>query len=199
MEKAFYELLNNQITYNDETIPIIMGYPKIDNTPCITINQADETFKKKRYVEIDTIQYLRKRYSSDLWINIWCNNNKERNSLIKQINHRIFQAEANHYSTCANYNNGKCEVIESECEALTCETPRTLKGQCPNLKIYNSFFNFNHIKKNTFHINSITNLDELNITEPVLRSIFKLKMDYIVYYKIGGITFDKIHLDEDLL
>lgn len=201
MENAFYDLLNKQIQYDESIVPIIKGYAEIDSTPCITIQTADETFVKRRYVEIDNIQYIQKRYQTDVWINIWCNSNKQRISIIQQVQNRILQAEANHYSTCKNYNmqDKSCEVLNDTCKALTKNKHRAHKNQCPNLDIYTSFFKHYHIIKNTFSINSITDLDELNIHEPVLRSILKLKMNYYSYYKIGGEVYTQLEIDEELL
>lgn len=199
MEEAFYNLLQGHITYDDELVDCIIGYAPIDETPCITINTADETFIRRRYVEINNIQQIQKRYRDDLWINIWCNTNKQRADIIRQVQLRILQAEANHYSTCTNYNNTSCTVLKSTCEALTHNSHRAHKNQCPNLNIYNSFFKQHNIIKNTFYINSITNLDEIDISEPVLRTIFKLKMDYYNYHPIGGELYDKIKFSEDLL
>lgn len=196
IEKAFMELLKPTTD-----IPIVVKYTPLDYTPCITIQQVDETFQRREYVEIHNEQYIRKKYSSDIWINLWCNNEKERHLLIELIQNRIFQAEANHYTTCNHYNfeDERCSVLESKCEALTRNTNRTNKEQCPHLDIYQSFFKTNHIIKNSFHINSITNLDELDIAEPILRTIFKINLDYYQYCHIGGRVFENIRLKEELL
>lgn len=199
IEKAFKELLQSHITFDNEPIYVIPKYPRSDETPCITIQLADETFLKRRYVEIDNIQHIQKRYRCDLWINIWTNTNKQRNSLINQVQHRILQAEANHFTTCEHYQNKYCAMIDGECEALTKNTGRTIKNQCPNLKNYSNFFRRNNIVKKTFCINSITDLDEFDTSEPVLRSIFRLNMEYFKYYSIGGRIFEEIKLDEDFL
>lgn len=189
IEKAFMELLKPVIG-----VPIMVKYASIDYTPCITIQQVDETFQRREYVEIEKEQYIRKKYSSDIWINIWCNSEKERHGLIGLIQERIFQAESNHYTTCSNYNfdDGTCEFLESKCEVLTHNTPRTCKKQCPRLDVYKSFFKTNNIIKNSFHVNSTTNLDELDVAEPVLRTIFKINLDYYQYHKIGGRLFENI-------
>ena len=195
METAFLKLLSNHLTYDNTIIPFVKNYAEVDRTPCFTINQADERFIRRRYVQIDGAEYLRKRYNSDIWINIWCNDEKQRHTLMKQINHRILQAESNHYSTCSHYKDDSCELLESTCEALTHNTGRTGKQQCPNLDNYQSFFQKHHIIKNTFRIESVTDLDELDPTGQILRTIFKLNMDYYHYHKIGGAPFDEFELE----
>lgn len=196
MEKAFRDLLELIME-----IPIVVKYTPLDYTPCITIQQVDGRCQRREYVEIHNEQYIRKKYSSDIWINIWCNNEKERRQLISLIQERILQAEANHYTTCKHYNSvdETCSVLESKCEALTRNTNRTNKKQCPRLDIYQSFFKTHHIIKNSFRIYSITNRDELDVAEPVLRTIFKIDLDHYQYYKIGGRVFNDIKLNEELL
>lgn len=198
METAFLNLLANQLTINETIVPFVKNYAQTDRTPCFTINQADEVFKRRRYVQIDGAEYIRKRYTSSLWINIWCNTEKERHSLIKQINNRILKAEANHYSTCKHYSNEECTLLESRCEALTRKNnnARANKNQCPDINHYQSFFQSHHIIKPTFKIDSVTDLDELDPTGQVLRTIFKLEMDYYHYYRIGGEPFADFELGD---
>lgn len=191
MEKAFLELLKNNIKIDDVDVPVIRRPAPLDQTPCITIQQVDEYFLRKRIIQINNIQYLEKEYRADLWINLWCNTENERQDILQQIEHRILQAEANYYTTCSNYHEGMCSAINDECLTLTRNTGRTLKGLCPDTDIWCSFFKHHHIKRSKFYINSRTDLDELNTTQPILRSILKLKMDYSTYYPIGGITFDR--------
>lgn len=197
MENAFLKLLANNIIFDDKIIPFVKNYADLDRTPCFTINQADEVFKKRRYVQIDGAEYIRKRYTSNLWINIWCNTEKERHSIMKQIQHRIFQAEANHYTTCHYYDNENCSLTESRCEALTRTdtNARANKKQCPDINHYQSFFQTHNIIKNTFQIDSVTDLDELDPSREVLRTIFKLTMDYYQYYEIGGKPFTDFELE----
>lgn len=194
MEKAFLNLLKNKIFYNGRHVPVIRRYAPIDQTPCITIMQADENFKRRRYVEIDHIQHIEKKYTSDIWINVWCNTEHERQSIIESVKNQILKAEANHFNTCKNYNQPCCQLLKSECLALN-----QIKKQCPIKDMYSSFFKTNNIVKNTFHINSITDLDELEYETPILRTIFKLQMDYHTYYPIGGELFEEIIIDGDLL
>ncbi len=195
METAFLDLLKNQIVYENTIIPFVKNYAEIDRSPCFTINQADERFIRRRYVQIDGAEYLRKRYNATIWINIWCNTEKERHTLTKQIDHRILQAETNHYTTCKYYEDDSCKLLESRCEALTHNTGRTNKSQCPRINDYQSFFQKHHIIKNTFRIDSVTDLDELDPTGQILRTIFKLEMDYYHYHKIGGKPFDEFELE----
>lgn len=182
-------------------VPVVVRYTAIDVTPCVTIVKADEYFLKRMYVEIKNKQYIRKKYSCDLWINIWANDERSRHDLIDDVNNRILEAEANHYSTCANFNceDKSCKLLNATCKSLTATTPRTLKMQCPLDKGYINFFKHNKILKNTFKIESTTNLDDLSVAEPVLRTIFKLNFQYYKDHLIGGSTFNKFEIDEEIL
>lgn len=204
IEKAFWTLLHNQITYNDSIIPIIRKLRQIDKTPCIIIQQADEYCTKKQYVEINKVQYLRKKYTCSIWIQIFANEESERTAIINGIDKRITQAENNHYSTCKFYNptTQNCENLNLKCKALTSsENGRALKKQCPDPKTYNysSFFKTFNIIKHTFKEEGKSNLDDLEKNPPLLRNVIKLEMDYFKYEKLGGKVYDGFTISGGLL
>lgn len=197
LEKIFIDLLRNNIQISNEKIYAGNRYRPKDITPCVNLLVVDENFIRRRNVEINCKEYIQKYYSAELWINVWCNKEEEREELINQISTRIDQVLANHYTTCANYNEGQCNITDEECETLTSQSNRANKNQCPDLEKYKSFFKSNHIPKKTFKIRSITDLDELNVSETVLRTIFKLEMNYYKYYEIGGRSFTTVCFEED--
>ncbi len=196
LEKAFIDLLRDNLCVSNDKIYTGNRYRPSDITPCVNLLLADETFIRRRYVEINHIQYIQQHYNAELWINVWCNTEQERQTLINQIDNRIKQALANHYTTCTYFNDNICSKTNETCEALTSQSGRANKNQCPNLLNYQSFFNLNHIPKRTFKLTSVTDLDELNASETLLRSIFKLNMDYYTYYEIGGRTFTDLIFEE---
>ena len=193
LEKAFIDLLRGQLEVSDDKIYTGNRYRPKDLTPCVNILLADEQYIRRRYIEIDCKQYIQKEYSAELWINIWCNTEEERQTLINQIENRLNQTLANHYTTCNHYTNETCSITNETCEALTSQSNRAFKNQCPDLTKYQSFFNTNHISKRTFKILSITDLDELTLSESLLRTIFKLEMNYSTYYEIGGRPFNDLN------
>lgn len=202
LEKAFLDLLRNHISIT-EPAKIFVGskYSPQDNSPCITIKLADESFIKRRYVEKSHVQHLQKRYNADLWINLWCNTEEQRSSMISDTAECINRALANHYTTCSYFDisDDSCKHTSEACESLNSQNGRAAKNQCPKLELYESFFSRNHIPKRTFHITSVTDLDELDLTQPLLRTIFRLNMDYHTYYRIGGKVFEDYTIDEELL
>ena len=201
LEKSFIDLLRNYLPVSNGKIFAGSRYIPNDLTPCVTVQMSDESFIRKHYVEIDNIQHSRALYDASVWINIWCNTEEERTNLIDAITLRLHQAEEHHYTTCSNYifDSSKCGKTNECCEALTSHNGRTNKGQCPNILNYTSFFESNNIPKRTFHINSVTDLDELDPSEPILRTIFRLEMQYYSFYRIGGELYDSINIDEGLL
>ena len=201
LEKAFIDLLYNSLPIPNQFIFTGSRYIPADHTPCVNIQMAAESFIRKHYVEIDTIQHIRRLYSAEVWINIWCNTEEERTSLIDAVTTRFNQLEAHHYTTCSNFDftENNCKITGECCEALTSQSGRANKGQCPNLEIYTSFFETNLIPERSFHIQSMTDLDELTESESVLRTIFKLEMEYYKLNRIGGRVFQDIKINEDLL
>lgn len=201
LEKAFIDLLRNYLPVGNDKIFAGSRFIPKDLTPCVTIQLADESFQRRHYVEIDNIQYSRKLYNASVWINVWCNTEEERQDLIDAIYLRLNQMEEHHYTTCANFNytTQKCNKSMNVCETLDSQGGRANKGQCPNIVNYTSFFENNNIPKRTFHINSVTDLDELDSSEPILRTIFRLEMQYYRFHSIGGRVFNSISINEGLL
>lgn len=189
LEKAFIDLLRNNLNISNEKIYTGNRYRAKDITPCVNLLVADETLIRRRYLEKKCKQYIQQEYNAELWINIWCNTEEERTLLTDEIRTRIYQTLANHHTTCAHYNEGICKINNETCEALTSHNTRANKKQCPDLTKYQSFFSQNQIPKRTFKLLSITDLDELEVSQNILRTIFKLEMNYKTYYEIGGRTF----------
>ena len=201
LEKAFIDLLRNYISVENGKIFTGSRYVARDNTPCISVVLADESLVRSKQIEMDATEYIQRHYDAEVWINIWCTTEEERQNLIDEITQRILQAEANHHTTCTYYicESQSCNLTQERCESLTSDVGRANKNQCPNIKNYQSFFQHYHILKKSFKQNSVTNLDELDISEPILRTIFRLKMDYFTYYEIGGMSFDDLIINGEIL
>ena len=201
LEKAFIDLLRNHITLPNEKIYTGNRYRPTDITPCVNISLVAENLIKQRYIELNTTQYIQKKYDTELWINIYANSEEERQTLIQEIHNRILQAESNHYTTCANFifQTKLCSKTDETCAALTVQNGRTNKKQCPQKELYQSFFQQHNITKRTFHVDSTTDLDDYQLSETSLRTIIKLSMNYHMFYKIGGKTYNNIKISEDLI
>ena len=198
LEETFIDLLRGNLCVSNDKIYTGNRLKVEDESPCVQINLADENSIRRTYVEINCKQYIKKEYSAELWINIWCNSEEQRKTLINQIENRINQALANHYTTCPYYTEGNnCSKTNETCEALTSQGYRANKKQCPKiLERYHSFFKYNNISKKTFKVLSRTNLDDLTLSEILLRTIFRLGMNYYKYYEIGGRPLKNFHIIE---
>ena len=199
LEEAFISLLYDSLPIHNKYIYTGSRYIPEDNTPCVTIQLADESFIRKQYTEIDNIQYIRRLYNASVWINVWCNTEEERTSLINAIRLRLNQVEAYHYSTCSNYDSRNCKQTGNVCEALDSHGTRANKNKCPDISNFTSFFENYNIPQRSFHVNSVTDLDEYDSSETILRTIFRLEMNYYSFYNVGGRLFDSIKFKERLL
>lgn len=197
---AFQKLLRGNITdVPDADIYYGSRYSPIDKTPCITLEVASETFIARTPLEIRNVEFLKKTYDSEIWINVWCNSEEERARIVNDVHDILLKAEINHYLACPFYETGDCVHLNDTCLCFTMNTGRANKNQCPNVGIYKSFFRYNHILKKTFQVGSILNMDELNTTEPLLRTIFRLTMRHSIYKEVGGRPFEELKISEELL
>lgn len=200
MEKALIDLLRNHLSLPNDKIFTGNRYRPIDVSPCVIIQQVSEVQVSTKHIP-GSNECIKSENNVEVWINIWCDTEEQRNSLIDEVETRIFQALANHYSTCANYINGNCDFLKDECAALNITNGRTAKNQCPYPYTYEycNWFNQNNILQNKFIISGTDEMDELNLTKPILRSIIKIDANYIKFYSIGGHPIKNILIDEELL
>lgn len=199
-EKAFIDLLRGNLSVSDDKIFTGNRYKPSDVTPCVTVNQASEVLVSAKQMS-GPKEIIRSEYDVQVWINIWCNTEEQRTNLIDEIETRILQALANHYTTCARYNDGDCTFLEDECAALNITNGRTAKNQCPYPHTYKycSWFKKNQILKSTFAIDGKQDMDELDLAQPVLRTIIKIDMTYYTIHTIGGHPIGNLIVDEELL
>ena len=201
MEKAVWDLLNNHIFIgNERIVSLVRRLTSTDETPCITIQQASEV-QLNREIIPGKSEIIQTTNNVEVWINIWANTEEERNALLNQVETRLFQALANHYTTCDNYNDDNCKYLQETCQALTITNGRTVKKQCPypTENHYCSWFKKNHIIKHSFTISGQQDMDELDTHQPILRTIIKLNMNYYKNYDLGGHELTDIILNEELL
>lgn len=147
-------------------------------------------------------QVLQERKNSTIQIHVWCNTEKERESICNQIQTLFYQMQSDHYRYCNNYNDGVCKYLQGDCKAVDNNSNmRAVKNQCPQPTEYEycNLFSKYHIIRNTFNLEPPFSLDDLTTTPPTLHSIFKCSMTYYTYYNIGGNTIQNINFNEELL
>ena len=215
IKKTFLKILQNNIVLDDNIIPVVIKDYWYDVTPCITITGFsrdkgkyhreqrtvyqplppthrlyDEEDPNKKYPFL--AEYQRKQY--EIHINIWCNNEREREEIVNQVRHLLFLARNHHYSYCVNYDKEtfKCKKLDDEeCRARTSNSFRSLHGHCPTpIKLgYCNIYKSNGVLQNTIHISPDYEADDYNHKPPLKRSIINITLDY----------FERFIYDSDFL
>ena len=202
MVNAFYQILKGRIKINEQPVKVVHRLKSRDQTPCLTIEQAAEIQLKRDY-RTDNTQRLIFENNVEIWVNIWCDTEEERHTMISQIKLLFFNALGNHYSLCSHYNetDNSCDFLNNTCEALSINNARAFKHQCPHPKKndYTSWFKKYHIIKNSFKLSGIQDMDELDIAEPLLRTLIKFDLNYITSHNLCGKVPEDLIIDEDLI
>ena len=198
MEYFILDVLQGRLCdVNGESVRLIQAPPQYNNIPTITIdnsagtsilnsNKTNITFDGRRQEAIIT------EYEADLRLDIWALKETTRQTLINQITECFMKALSDHYTYCTSYNNGTCECIVETPEYA--HDKRAIKKQCPtphDLPYENLWTKYN-IDLASFTLTPAYDLDELNETEPVLRSRIDISFNYTDYYIIGGKTSQNI-------
>ena len=142
VKRTFLQLLQNRIIFDDDIIPVVIKDYWYDVTPCVTItgfsrdkgryNRQQRTVRKPLSEEHPLYdaenpnlkypflaEYQRKEY--EIQLNVWCNNEREREEIVNQVRKLLFLARNHHYSFCVNYDKDThyCNTIGEECKART--------------------------------------------------------------------------------
>lgn len=206
IKSLFLHILQGKIHYKDKIVPVVIKDYWIDKTPCITIygvsrdkyNYRRQTVQVKKPLN-DThplydskhpnkrFPHLAERtgHSYDIQINVWCNDEYERDCIVRQVKQQLFLARNHHYTFCTKYDkeSKQCKTTGETCEAITDKGFKGLRGLCPNPrknKCCNVFKAYNVIG-NTVHISDDYEQDEYDHKPPLKRSIIDVSLDYYNY------------------
>ena len=214
-----YVLLGN-IKLNEWVVPVVKQNYPYDKTPCITIDDTGGSATLQRNIinrkmrlphhhpqyelykkELVSQQCICEIRNVTLNINVWCDTERERDTICNKILDLFYKAQSDHYMFCSKYDNGFCSYLDDECKGFNDDNIRCVKNQCPKPEEYgyeNIFSKFDLIR-NTFNVEQPFSLDDLSSKKPVLRSIIKLTTSYKDYHVIGGAISQGLNFDEDLL
>ena len=219
--RAIIRMLQGRVILEDSTdVRIVKRDYPIDKTPCITIDnssgtaviQKNITYKDFRIPE-DHPQYdkdnpnktisqqvIREERNITLDLNVWCDDEDERDEISEKIRQLLYQVQSDHYTFCKNYNNGNCTFLEGSCQVDN-TTMRGVKGQCPKPKDYHyeNIFNTFDIIRATFDVAPPYIFDDLTTNPPTLRSIIRVSFSYYNYYNIGGAVSKTLNVNEELI
>lgn len=203
IKKTFLQILQGNIVFDDNIVPVVIKDYWYDTTPCVTIsgfsrdkgryNRQQRTIRKplseshplfdaenpkKKYPFL--AEYQRKEY--EIQINVWCNDEREREEIVNQIRQLLFLARNYHYKYCVNYDKTthNCKSLGEECKARTIKGYRGLRGLCPAPRRYGycNIYKSNGILQNTISISPDYERDEYDHKPPLKRSIMVINLDY---------------------
>jgi hypothetical protein len=207
MEKFILDVLQGHLSVDGNEVRLIQSPPNYNAIPCLTIDNSAgaRTLDSNKYnIRVDNRmqEAITTLYEIDLRLDIWALTEETRQSLINQVQTCFYQALSDHYQYCTRYNNGECETLDDHCLATLRDyatDKRAIKHQCPcpHELEYENLWSKYHIDITTFTLNPAYDLDELNETEPVLRSRFDISFNYKDCYIIGGKTSQDLINKED--
>ena len=219
---AMLRILQGKIILDDGTdVRIVKREYPIDKTPCITIDDSGGTAIVQKHItnkdytlspshpqydetnpdKTISQQVIREERTITMELNIWCDNEDERDEITDKIRELFYQVQSDHYKFCNNYNNGNCKFLNRSCEATSPDSMRGIKNQCPKPYDYHyqNIFKTYDIIRATFDVAPPYILDDITTTPPVRRSIIRVSFGYYDYYRIGGAVSDTLFVDEELL
>ena len=203
VKKTYLQLLQNRIIYDDDIVPVVIKDYWYDTTPCVTIsgfsrdkgryNRQQRTIFKPLSMDHPLYdednpdekypflaEYQRKEY--EIQLNIWCNNEREREEIVNQVREILFLARNHHYSCCINYDRDthNCMKLGEECKARTNTGYKGLQGLCPAPRMYEycNIYKSNGVLINTIRISPDYEKDEYDHKPPLKRSIIVINLDY---------------------
>lgn len=219
-ELVIYKILYNRIIYNDKIVPVIVKKQLEDVTPCITISTIQSKYQNDKKIYSDKYPLKkdhplyekdnpRKLYPQEvveqtkkiiLQINLWCNNEKQRYIIGKNIQQQLNYVLNHDYTYCINYDSEtkKCKYLNETCKSINNTNSRGIKRLCinPNAYNYKNIFIANNI--HNVNIDTEFSLDELDKNPPILRTIYRINLDYIEKFVRGGNPTNNIFIELEL-
>ena len=203
VKRVFLQILQGNIVYNDKIVPVVIKDHWYDTTPSITINGKnkddgsclrqqitvrrplkenhplyDEENPDKKYPHLAE----QTKHSYELEINIWCNDERQRDCIVKQVKYYLFLAQNSHYTYCTKYDSEthECETLGEECKARTTRGYANMRGVCPSPRKYHccTVFNAYNIIKSSINISGDFEKDEYEHKPPLKRSIIIINLEY---------------------
>ena len=203
IKHTFLLLLQNNIVYDDKIVPVVIKDYPYDKTPCITINGMnrdtgkhrrqhitqhkklnpnhelyDENNPNKKYPTL--VEYVVKTY--EITLNIWCNNEIEREEITNQVKDCLFYCMNHHRDYCIRYDKSTeiCSTTNTRCASFNDKGFKGLRCQCPDPLNYDycNLFTAKGIKRNTIVIDPDYESDDYSTKEPLKRTIIQITLDY---------------------
>lgn len=219
--KAVHRILWGNIELNGKNIPVVKRTYPYDKIPCVTVDDSggsafiDRLITNEKYPVPTTHpqydkndpfkklpqQVLREYWETNLTINVWCNEEDEREEITNIIQKLFKEAQSDHYKFCDNYRDGHCTYLDTPCHAehFTKLNARIAKNQCPKPLIYNykNVFTTYNLIRASFYLGQPYSTEDFSKDEVVLRNMMKLHTGYYTDHIIGGIVSTKLEYKEE--
>lgn len=195
-ERFLLDLLRNKITTSEGVIvPVIKRSYPLDMSPCICLDNSGGAQIIQKFKLHTPHEYLVDRIHSYVNIHLYANKEDERHYLIDRIREAVRLVEQENYKYCSRLGeNNICETTGETCEAITSETGKGYKNQCPKPEEYeyeNLFTKYNIIR-DTLQVDPAFDTDDLTKKPVLLHSVLKTSMIYDDKYLVGGKLSDTI-------
>lgn len=174
-EAYIVELLQGNLAYEDKTVQVVKQFSQHPERPVVTLDIQSVT--TQRILNDPSLAEKYYEYKSDININLWCDNEKQRQQLTNQILDCFYKEQTYHYKYCEQYTGGTCKTLKSECTAVKaphnrCKSPDTLG--------FSSLQYRHNIIPGTLIVDPPFELDEVSEHPPLLRSVFRCEAQYSV-------------------
>ena len=191
------DLLYRHVSYDGSFVPIIKRAYPIDKTPCITIDNQNNTLKFTYYSH-NPYEWFRKRYEATTVIDVWCNSEDERQTILEQVDDCFNGVLNYYYPFCSRYHSGQCETLATDCPAPTSTRGRACKHQCPYPDEYNyeNLTTKHNVDLESINVNQGVDADEYDKHDVLLRTSISVSFNYIVSVYNGGKVSTNLEYEE---
>lgn len=211
LEQYLVELLQHHITYESKEVQVVKNFNQAPRIPVITLDLSPGISTNYIHHDVTNAETLYYHRTATININVWCNTERERESINNQILQCYYTEKTFNYTYCSNYDDRTCTPLSSRCKAITTESIPTSKGKCPDPTLYGyeSLQSKYYITNGTLLFEPPFDMDEYDRNPPLLRSIIRCTCDYEepvitvgnVEDMIDDITWGDVEIvtDEDLI
>ena len=175
LEWYLVDLLQGYLTYDDKPVQVVKNFNHNPSRPVITLD-IQSVIVQKIYNDPSLCE-RHWDYRSDININLWCDNEAQRQNLVEQILDCFYKEQTSHYRYCPNYENGNCKTLTAVCPATTRTNSRCPK---PDEHGFTSLQYRHNIVQGSLIVEHPFELDEVSDHPPLLRSIFRCTADYVI-------------------
>jgi hypothetical protein len=196
LEWYIVDLLQGKLFHDGEKVEVVKQFSQHPTRPVITLDIQSVTTQQvfnnpslaRKYYE----------YKADININVWCDTERQRESLVQQITDCFYQEQTYHYRYCEQYSDGRCMTTGGNCTGVTnahyrCKDPDTLG--------YSSLRYLHNIIPGTLVVDPPFELDDLSDHPPLLRSIFRCSAQYSIpvgeSFEVESVSMGDVELMEE--